>query len=178
MFPRLKGDPDASPPSGAAPTTRGARRQRRGAPRRVSAVARRWEAVPEPFALRRGGRSVPARGRRRCRQGRRPCARPGRTPLRGRLPQCFQREIAVSMAGHQVHACGWSGQVCCWAAESAWKHLGARPRSGACVATEQAPGKSQGTALLARGHSGALPRLAAGRAATKLAKGPFTPVRK
>ena len=34
------------------------------APRRVSAVTRRREAVPGPCALRRGGRSVPPRGRR------------------------------------------------------------------------------------------------------------------
>ena len=44
---------------------------------------------------------------------------------------------------------------------------GARPPSGACVATAQARGTSRGTALLARGHSRALPPLAAGRAATR-----------
>ena len=47
-------------------------------------------------------------------------------------PKCFQREIAVSMAGRWVEVCGLSRQVCCYTAESAWKHLGAprrrRPR--------------------------------------------------
>jgi hypothetical protein len=39
-------------------------------------------------------------------------------------PKCFQREIAESIAGRRVEVCGLSRQVRCYAAESAWKHLG------------------------------------------------------
>ena len=38
-------------------------------------------------------------------------------------PKCFQREIAESIAGRRVEVCGLSHQLCCYAAESAWKHL-------------------------------------------------------
>jgi len=30
------------------------------------------------------------------------------------------------MAGRRVEVCGLSNQLCCYAAESAWKHLGGR----------------------------------------------------
>lgn len=39
------------------------------------------------------------------------------------VPKCFQRETAVSMTGRRVAVCGLSCQACCYATESAWKHL-------------------------------------------------------
>ena len=56
-----------------------------------------------------------------------PAARWAR-PRAGRFPpQGFQQAMARSMAGHQVHVCGWGGHGCCWAAASAWKHGGSLP---------------------------------------------------
>jgi hypothetical protein len=36
---------------------------------------------------------------------------------------CFQRAMAVSLAGHRVEGWGLSRHVCCYATDSAWKHV-------------------------------------------------------
>ena len=50
------------------------------------------------------------------------------TLFQGFFTKCFQREIAVCMAGRRVEVCDLSRQGCYHAAESAWKHLAVAAR--------------------------------------------------